>query len=259
VFKLLTQKIHPKEISMVFRTIALATTALALAFGSTAHAAEIKVLSTNALKSVLLDLGPKFEKSSGDKLAITWGTAAELTKEIMKGAAVDVAVITDAGVAGLIKDGKLASSTPLARSGIAVAVKKGAPKPKLGSADDFKAMLLSAKSIAYVETGASGIYLKGVFDRLGVAGAIKDKLKSVKAAGEAVANGEAEIGFTQVSEILPFEGADVGGMLPPDVQSFTSFSLGVESKDSKPAAEFVKFLKTPEATAVIKAKGLEPL
>ena len=98
-----------------------------------------------------------------------------------------------------------------------------------------------------------------MFERLGVAGAIKDKLKSVKAAGEAVANGEAEIGFTQVSEILPFEGADVGGMLPPDVQSFTSFSLGVQSKDSKPAAELVKFLKTPEATAVIKAKGLEPL
>jgi molybdate transport system substrate-binding protein len=232
---------------------------MALAFGGPAHAAEIKVLSTNALKSVLLDLGPKFEKSSGDKLAITWGTAAELTQQIAKGAAVDVAIVTDAGLDGLIKQGKLASSTPLARSGIAVAIKKGAPKPKLGSADDFKALLLSAKSIAYVAAGASGIYLKGVFERLGVADAIKDKLKAVGAAGEAVAKGEAEIGFTQVSEILPFEGADVGGMLPPDVQSFTSFSLGVQSKDSKPAAEFVKFLKTPESAAVIKAKGLEPL
>jgi molybdate transport system substrate-binding protein len=244
---------------MTFRMFALATTAAVLAFSSTAHAAEIKVLSTNALKSVLLDLGPKFEKSSGDKLAITWGTAAELTPQIAKGAAVDVAVITDSGVDGLIKQGKLASGTPLARSGIAVAIKKGAPKPKLGSADDLKALLLSAKSIAYVATGASGIYLKGVFERLGVADAIKDKLKSVGAAGEAVANGEAEIGFTQVSEILPFAGADVGGMLPADVQSFTSFSLGVQNKDSKPAAELVKFLKTPEATAVIKAKGLEPL
>ena len=141
---------------MTFRMIALATTAV-LAFGANAHAAEIKVLSTNALKSVLLDLGPKFEKSSGDKLAITWGTAAELTPQIAKGAAVDVAVITDAGVEGLIKQGKLASATPLARSGIAVAIKKGAAKPKLGSADDLKALLLSAKSIAYVATGASGI------------------------------------------------------------------------------------------------------
>jgi molybdate transport system substrate-binding protein len=244
---------------MAFRTVAFAATAIAFAFGGTAHAAEIKVLSTNALKSVLLDLGPKFEKSSGDTLAITWGTAAELTPQIAKGAAVDVAIVTDAGVDGLIKQGKLASSTPLARSGIAVAIKKGAPKPKLDSADDFKALLLSAKSIAYVAAGASGIYLKTVFERLGVADAIKDKLKAVGAAGEAVAKGETEIGFTQVSEILPFEGADVGGMLPPDVQSFTSFSLGVQSRDSKPAADLVKFLKTPEAAAVIKAKGLEPL
>jgi molybdate transport system substrate-binding protein len=244
---------------MALRTVAFAAAAVALVAGGSAHAAEIKVLSTNAVKSALLDLGPKFEKSSGDKLAITWGTAAELTQQIAKGTAVDVAIITDAGLDGLIKQGKLASSTPLARSGIAVAIKKGAPKPKLGSADDFKALLLSAKSIAYVAAGASGIYLKTVFERLGVADAIKDKLKAVGAAGEAVAKGEAEIGFTQVSEILPFEGADIGGMLPPDVQSFTSFSLGVQSKDSKPAAEFVKFLKTPEATAVIKAKGLEPL
>jgi molybdate transport system substrate-binding protein len=244
---------------MTFRTVAFAAAAVAFIAGGPAHAAEITVLSTNAVKSALLDLAPKFEKSSGDKLAITWGTAAELTQQIAKGTTVDVAIITDAGLDGLIKQGKLASSTPLARSGIAVAIKKGAPKPKLDSADDFKALLLSAKSIAYVAAGASGIYLKTVFERLGVADAIKDKLKAVGAAGEAVAKGEAEIGFTQVSEILPFEGADVGGMLPPDVQSFTSFSLGVQSKDSKPAAELVKFLKAPEATAVIKAKGLEPL
>ena len=91
---------------------------MALVAGGPAHAAEIKVLSTNAVKSALLDLGPKFEKSSGDKLAITWGTAAELTQQIAKGAAVDVAIVTDAGLDGLIKQGKLASSTPLARSAL---------------------------------------------------------------------------------------------------------------------------------------------
>src|SRR5215472_204480 len=102
-------------------------------------------------------------------------------------------------------------------------------------------MLLLAKSIAWVEQGASGIYLKGVFERLGVSEQVKGKLISVKAAGEAVANGEAEIGFTQVSEILPYAGAEVGGMLPPDVQSFTSFSIGVHGKESGPEA-LVKFL-----------------
>jgi molybdate transport system substrate-binding protein len=233
--------------------------AAALTLGTPAHAAEIKVLSTNALKTVVEDLGPKFEQSSGHKLAITWGTAAQLKVEIEKGAAFDVAVLTNAGADDLIKQGKLASRTALARSGIAVAIKQGAPKPDLRSADDFKKMLLSAKSIAWVEQGASGIYLKGVFERLGVSEQIKGKLRSVKAAGEAVANGEAEIGFTQVSEILPYAGAEVGGMLPPDLQSFTSFSIGIQSKDSKPAEALVKFLTTPAAAAVIKAKGLEPL
>jgi molybdate transport system substrate-binding protein len=232
--------------------------AAALALGAPACAAELKVLSTNALKTVLEDLGPKFEQSSGHKIAFTFGTAADLKGQIEKGAAVDVAVVTDAGADDLIRQGKLVSRTPLARSGIAVAIQKGAPKPALASADDFKKMVLAAKSIAWVETGASGIYLKGVFERLGVADAIKGKLKPVKAAGEAVAKHEAEIGFTQVSEILPYPGADVGGMLPPDVQSFTSFSAGVRAKDSEAAEAFVKFLKTEAAADVIKAKGLEP-
>jgi molybdate transport system substrate-binding protein len=236
----------------------LLVAAAALALGAPAHAAEIKVLSTNALKSTLADLGPKFEQSSGHKLAITWGTAANLKVEIEKGAAVDVALLTDAGADDLIKQGKLASRTPIARSGIAVAIQKGAPKPALANAEDFKKMVLAAKSIAWVETGASGIYLKGVFERLGIADEIKGKLKSVKAAGEAVAHHEAEIGFTQVSEILPFAGADVGGMLPPDIQSFTSFSVAVHAKDSEPAAALMKFLKGEAAADVIKAKGLEP-
>jgi len=231
--------------------------ATAISLGAPLQAAEVKVLSSNALKTVLEDLGPKFEQSSGHKLAITWGTAAELKVQIEKGQAFDVAAITDGGAEDLIKQGKLASRTALARSGIAVAIKKGAAKPDLRSADDFKKTLLAAKSIAWVEQGASGIYLRGLFERLGVAEQIKGKLISVKAAGEAVANGEAEIGFTQVSEILPYPGAEVGGMLPPDVQSFTSFSLGIASKDSQPAEALVKFLTTQEAAAVIKVKGLE--
>jgi molybdate transport system substrate-binding protein len=243
---------------MLIRCLSLIAAAV-LALGAPAHAAEIKVLSTNALKSVLEDLGPKFEQSSGHKLAITWGTAAQLKGQIEKGAAVDVAFVTDAGADDLIKQSKLAARTAVARSGIAVAIQKGAPKPALASADDFKKMVLAAKSIAWVEQGASGIYLKGVFERLGLMDQIKGKLKSVKAAGEAVANHEAEIGFTQVSEILPHPAAEVGGMLPPDVQKFTTFAAGVHAKDSAPAEALVKFLKTPEAAAVIKAKGLEPL
>jgi molybdate transport system substrate-binding protein len=243
---------------MRFRTLALTAVAAAVAVAAPVRADEIQMLSTNALKSALEDLGPKFEKASGHKIVFTWGTAAGLKPQIEQGAAVDVAVLTDAGIDDLIKQGKLASRTPIARSGIALAIQKGAEPPPLKSADDFKKLLLSAKSIAWVESGASGIYLKGVFEKLGIADQIKGKLKPVKAAGEAVANKEAEIGFTQVSEILPYKGAEVGGMLPPDVQSFTSFSLGVRDKDSKPAAALVAFLKSPDAAAVMKAKGVEP-
>lgn len=133
---------------MTIRILALAATAAALVLGAPAHATEIKVLSSNALKTVLEDLGPKFEKATEHKLAFTWGTAATLKVEIEKGTAVDVAVLTDGAVDDLIKQGKLASRTALARSGIAVAIKKGAPKPDLSSTDAFKKMLLSAKSIA---------------------------------------------------------------------------------------------------------------
>jgi molybdate transport system substrate-binding protein len=233
--------------------------AAALTLGGPAHATEIKVLSTNALKTVLEELGPKFEQSSENKLTITWGTTTQLKTQIEEGAALDAALVTDAVADDLIKQGKLATRTALARSGIAVAIKKGAPKPDLGSADDFKKMLLSAKSIAWVEQGQIGIYLKGLFQRLGVAEQIKNKLISVKAAGQAVADGEAEIGFTQISEVLPYAGAEVGGMLPPDIQLFTNFVIGIREKDSKPAEALVKFLTTPAAAAVIKLKGLEPL
>ena len=243
---------------MAIRFLSLVA-AVALILSAPAHATEIKVLSTNALKTVLEDLGPKFEQSSENKLTITWGTTTQLKTQIEEGAALDAALVTDAVADDLIKRGKLATRTALARSGIAVAVKKGAPKPDLGSADDFKKMLLSAKSIAWVEQGQSGIYLKGLFQRLGVAEQIKNKLISVKAAGQAVADGEAEIGFTQISEVLPYAGAEVGGMLPPDIQLFTNFVVGVRDKDSKPSEALVRFLTTPAAAAVIKLKGLEPL
>jgi molybdate transport system substrate-binding protein len=243
---------------MAIRFLSLVA-AVALILSAPAHATEIKVLSTNALKTVLEDLGPKFEQSSENKLTITWGTTTQLKTQIEEGAAFDAAVVTDAVADDLIKKGKLATRTALARSGIAVAIKKGAPKPDLRSADDFKKMLLSAKSIAWVEQGQSGIYLRGLFERLGVAEQIKNKLISVKAAGQAVADGEAEIGFTQISEVLPYAGAEVGGMLPPDIQLFTNFVIGMRDKDSKPAEALVKFLTTPAAAAVIKLKGLEPL
>jgi molybdate transport system substrate-binding protein len=246
-----------REEFMTIRTLALAATA-ALMLATPSQAADIKVLSSNALKTVLEDLGPKFEKATENKLQITFDTAAALKGKIEQGAPVDVAILTDGAVDDLIKQGKLASRVPLARSGAGVAIKKGASKPDLSSTEAFKKTLLNASSIAYVEQGATGIYLKSLFEKLGVADQIKGKTKLVKSAAEAVGNGEAEIGFTQIAEILPYQNAEVAGPLPADIQLYTNFSLGVAGKDGKAAEALVKFVTTPAAAAVLKAKGLDP-
>jgi len=229
------------------------------------QAAEIKVMSSNALKPVLEELVPQFEKSSEHKVALTLGTAAELKVAIEKGAPFDVAIGTAAGIDDLAKQGKVDADTKaaLARSGVGVAVKKGAPKPDISTTEGFKKALLDAKSIAFVEQGNSGIYLKTLFVRLGIADQIKDKLKPLPAsnpAAHAVANGEAEIGMTQISEILPYPGADLVGPLPADIQLTTVFSAGVaaDSKDAAAAKAFLAFLNSSAANAVKKAKGLDP-
>ena len=240
--------------------IALLTATAAFVLAPATQAAEIKVLSTNAVKTVLEDLAPKFEKATEHKLAITFDTAAKLKVAIENGAAVDVAILTDVGIHDLVRASKIGTRTPLARSGAGVAIKKGAPKPDISTTEAFKKTLLVAKSIAYVEQGATGIYLKGLFEKLGIADQIKGKIKFVKSAAEAVANGEAEIGFTQISEILPYAGAEVAGPLPADIQLYTNWSTGRGVGPNALAGEtFIKFMLTPDSKAVFKAKGLEPL
>ena len=236
-----------------------------LGLATLSSAAELKLLSSNAIKTVLEELIPQFEKATEHKVAITLGTAAELKVAIEKGAAFDVAIGTAAGIDDLARQDKVDANAKaaLARSGVGMAVKKGAPKPDISTTEAFKKTLLEAKSIAFVEQGNSGIYLKTLFVRLGIADQIKDKLKPLPAsnpAAHAVANGEAEIGMTQISEILPYAGADLVGPLPAEIQLTTVFAAGVaaNSKETAAAKALVEFLNAPAANAVKKAKGLEP-
>jgi molybdate transport system substrate-binding protein len=234
-----------------------------LAFGISANAAEIKVLSSNALKSALEEIAPQFEKASGHKLTIVWGAAAVLQGQIEKGEIFDAAILTAPGIDALVSQGKLdsATRTSLVRSSVGVAVRKGASKPDISTTEAFKTALRNAKSITYVEQGASGIYLKQLFVRIGIADEIKSKIKPAPtAAAEFVANGEAEIGMTQISEILPFAGAELVGPLPVDIQLYTSFAGANSAATKQPDAgrAFFKFLVTPETAKVMKAKGLEP-
>ena len=240
------------------------TTAMLLAFGVSAEAAEIRVLSSNALKSALEEIAPQFEKASGHKLVFVWGAAVPLRGQIEKGEVVfDATILNTPGIDALIEQAKLdkATRTPLARSSVGVAVRKGAPKPDISTTEAFKTALRNAKSIAYVEQGATGIYLKELFVRLGIADELKSKIKlAPTAAADFIARGEAEIGMTQISEILPFPGADLVGPLPADIQLYTSFAGANSAAAKQPDAgkAFLKFLVTPDTAKVMKAKGLEP-
>ena len=185
--------------------------------------------------------------------------------EIEKGASFDLAILTVAGIDDLIKQGKLAGATRavLANSGAGVAVRKGAPKPDISTVDAFKRALINAKSVAYVEQGGTGIYLKALLPRLGLADALKNKLVLLppeNPAAHAVANGEAEIGMTQISEILPYAGAELVGPLPAEIQLTTTFAtaVGANARQSAPAQALIRFLTAPTAAPVFKAKGLEP-
>ena len=250
---------------MKIRLIAVrAAAVLMLALGTGAQAAEIKVLSSNAVKSVMEELAPQFEKATKNNIAFTFDPAAVLKGQIEKGAAFDLAILTDAAIDDLVKQSKIsgATRTAFARSGAGVAVKKGAPKPDISTAEAFKRTLLGAKSIGFVEQGATGIYLKTLFQRLGIADELKPKLKMLVGigAGEAVAKGEVEIGMTQIAEILPYAGAELVGPLPAEIQVYTDFAAGVgaNAKEPEGAMSLIKFLGTPAAVAVIKAKGLVP-
>jgi len=240
---------------------AIAGLALPLLAGQ-AQTAEIKVLASTAVKTTLEELGPQFEKATGNKVEFDFAPAAILKTKIDQGTAFDVAILTVPVTDSLAGAGKIDTArTTIAHSGIGVAIHKGAPKPDISTTEAFKRTLLDAKSVGFTAAGATGAYLKTLFEKLGIADELKPKLKLLQgAAGEAAANGDVEIGMTQISEILPYANAELVGPLPSEVQSYTYFSAAVSaaSREADVAKAFIKFLAAPAALAVIKAKGMEP-
>ncbi len=237
--------------------------ALMMALSAGSQAAEIRVLSTNAVKTVLEELGLQFERTSGHKLAFRFAPTAELKAQIEKGEPFDVAILTAAAIDDLIKLARLAGATrsDVARSGVGVAIRQGAARPDLSSAEAFKRALLQAKSITYTGAGFTGPNLRKLFERFGIAEEMKAKTRLAPGnAAQAVSRGEAELGFTQASEILHVAGAEFAGPLPPEVQIYTVFTAatGTGARDAAASRAFVEFLTAPAAVPVIRAKGLEP-
>jgi molybdate transport system substrate-binding protein len=236
----------------------------ALMLPGAANAAEIKVLSTQATEQAYRELAPQFEKASGHKLTTIFTGTLDVQKRIAAGEAYDIILMAGPAIDAFIKAGTIVpgSRIDIARSGVGVAVKAGAPKPDISTTEAVKKTLLAAKSIGY-STGPSGVYLTGLFQRLGVADAIKGKLKQTPTGvfvGNIVASGEAEIGFQQVSELAHFEGVDFVGPLPADIQEITVFSAGLQvgGKEAEAAKAWLKFLTAPAHAAAFTSRGLTP-
>jgi molybdate transport system substrate-binding protein len=231
---------------------------------TTAHASEIQVMASLAVKEVVLELIPAFEQSSDHKVTMIWAGTEAITKRISGGEVVDIVLIAAPNIEKLISEGRLVagSRADVAKSGIGVAVRAGLPKPDISSGEAVKQAVLAATSVAY-SSGPSGFYLADLFKKMGIADQIKDKVKQTPSGvqvGEVVARGEADLGFQQVSELLHLKGIDYLGPLPADIQHITVFSAGLHTAATAPdaAKALIKFLTGPEAGPIVRKSGMEP-
>jgi molybdate transport system substrate-binding protein len=242
-----------------------------LGASATANSAGIRGLSAGSLKLAMDQLVPDFQKSSGDTVTIDYGTAGAIAGRIQKGESADVAIVSRSQLEMLESKGKVAqgSRVNIAGVGVGVAIRKGAPKPDISSVEAFKRVLMSARSVGYVNPAlgsSSGIYVAGMLERLGLAQDLKSKIKLVTVESDidgvfqGVASGEIEMQIGQISEIAISPGVELAGPLPSEIQNLTLLAAGVvaASKAPNPASAFIKFIAAPAAALVLKANGFEP-
>jgi molybdate transport system substrate-binding protein len=251
------------------RSLALAFTTALLLTGA-AGAVEIRVMISGGLTAAYQALVPEFEKATGNTVITAYGpsmgtTVNAIPVRLARGEPADVLILVGYALDDLIKQGKATaeSKVDLVRSPIGIAVKSGAPKPDISSADAVKRALLEAKSVAYSDS-ASGVYVSTeMFAKLGIVDAMKGKARQIPATpvGEIVARGEAEIGMQQIAELRPVAGIDIIGPLPPDLQKITVFSAGIATGSKEPEAGkvLIKFLASPAARDALVKSGLDPI
>ena len=234
--------------------------ALMLAVASGATAQPLTILSSNATRALIQELGPQFEKSSGQTLTLVFANSADLKGRIEKGAAFDVAVLTAPTIADLIKSAKLTgeSRADIARTGVGMAIHPLATKPDISTLDTLKGALILAKSVTYVEQGATAPVMRNIFAKLGLTELMNAKTVYSDSAADAVAEKKAELGFTQISEIMNVPGAMLAAPLPAEVQVYTTFAAAASPAAPPAARQFIAFLTSPQAQPVLRKKGMEP-
>jgi molybdate transport system substrate-binding protein len=254
--------------SLGSRSAALLAVSL-LVLARAARADDIIVMTSGAFTAAYLELAPGFERSTKHKVitaATSMGTGADsIPSRLQRGQPADVVIVAADALDGLIRQGTVVagSRVDLARSGIGMAVRAGARKPDISSVEALKRTLLEAKSVAY-SASVSGDYLVNeLFPRLGIAGQLKGKGQRIERerVGAVVARGDAEIGFQQISELLPVPGIEFVGPLPPEAQRVTVIAAGiaVSSKHAEQAHAFIGFLASPAASSAVAKSGMEPV
>lgn len=232
--------------------------------GIGASSGELRIFTTRSLATVLEKIGGDFERASGWKLNISTDVAIRMVRRIEAGERFDLLVAAPPQIDALIKAGNIVpgTRTNLARSGIGVAVRAGAPKPDLTTVAELTRALLAARSIAYLKEGQSGVYVAGVLERLGIADRIRSKLTlpETDIVSELVSRGEIELGIVVITQILTTPGVELAGPLPEEIQSHITFTGGIStSSTSQDAAKaLMAFLQSPAAISVMRSQGMEP-
>jgi molybdate transport system substrate-binding protein len=243
--------------------IAAATIGFALLLQGLAQGAEIKVIAGVAMRPVMEELGPRFERATGHRLAIWYGVGGAIQRRMKAGEPFDVMIVGKPRLDEYTSQGKIAADmhTPIASVGMGVAARAGSAKRDISSAEALKRLLLDAKSLVYNPEGAGGIHLVAVLERLGIAEQVKPKMKPVAGASlPAVAAGAVELGFAFTNQILATPGVQLVGPFPPELQHYNVSTAGIATTTAQPEAAraLIKFLTSPAAIPVIKAKGMEP-
>jgi molybdate transport system substrate-binding protein len=237
--------------------------ALLLAQPILADAAELRVWGARAIATVLAEIGPEFERTTGHTLMVSSDLPPAFVRRAEAGEPFDIFASGSAPVEEWIKAGRLVAekSTDIARSGIGVEVRAGARKPDISSVDAFRRALLDARSIAFLRVG-SGLHVARVLERLGIAEAVKSKVTRPDSdiVSELVARGEVELGMVVITQILTTPGVELVGPLPAEIQSYVEFTAGVSATSKAPdaARQLIKLLTGPTAIPVIRAQGMEP-
>jgi len=246
-------------------TMTIAGIVFLFAPGVPAQAPAVRVLASNGVQGALNDIIPQCEHAIGHPLAVEFGTTATLKPRIEGSEAFDFTVLTSEAIDALIKEGKVAadSRANVARVGIGIGIRAGAPKPDVSTPEALKKTLLNAKSITYAAAGASRPPTDKMLTAMGITDALKSKTLLLAGAEEtsaAVRDGKADILITLISEIVSAKGLELAGPLPKEFQTYISFAAGVSpnAKNGEAAKAAVKFLTGPKAAAAYKAKGMEP-